>query len=179
MLSRKIDKLFDVLGAKMKIINAIYCKACIEMRILFHRWHSCFISRRLSTCVSCLLLSWILCVKSWFYANMLRIVSKLRFPVQRSAILLGENPNVSRPLVSAVWYQERRWFCNCLPSLQKKMYDSYSWIFGLTVYSGYSFCRISVTFVNREGDSLHVKAKVGDTFLDAAINNDVDLEGFG
>lgn len=24
-----------------------------------------------------------------------------------------------------------------------------------------------------------VKAKVGDTFLDAAINNDVDLEGFG
>jgi len=26
---------------------------------------------------------------------------------------------------------------------------------------------------------LTVKAKVGDTFLDAAVNNDVDLEGFG
>jgi len=36
-----------------------------------------------------------------------------------------------------------------------------------------------VTFVNRDGDALKVKAKVGDTFLDAAINNDVDLEGFG
>lgn len=36
-----------------------------------------------------------------------------------------------------------------------------------------------MTFVNRDGDSSKVKAKVGDTFLDAAINNDVDLEGFG
>lgn len=41
------------------------------------------------------------------------------------------------------------------------------------------FCRISVTFVNREGTQVTVKAKVGDSFLDAAVNNDVDLEGFG
>lgn len=39
--------------------------------------------------------------------------------------------------------------------------------------------RISVTFVNRENIPVTVKAKVGDTFLDAAVNNDVDLEGFG
>ena len=36
-----------------------------------------------------------------------------------------------------------------------------------------------MTFINREGEPLKVKAKVGDTFLDAAVNNDVDLEGFG
>jgi hypothetical protein len=36
-----------------------------------------------------------------------------------------------------------------------------------------------VTFISRDGDSMKVNAKVGDTFLDAAINNDVDLEGFG
>jgi len=38
---------------------------------------------------------------------------------------------------------------------------------------------VSVTFIDREGTPLTVKAKVGDTFLDAAVNNDVDLEGFG
>jgi len=38
---------------------------------------------------------------------------------------------------------------------------------------------ITVTFVDRDGISSTVKAKVGDTFLDAAVNNDVDLEGFG
>jgi len=38
---------------------------------------------------------------------------------------------------------------------------------------------ISVTFIDREGTPTTVKAKTGDTFLDAAINNDVDLEGFG
>jgi hypothetical protein len=39
--------------------------------------------------------------------------------------------------------------------------------------------RVSVTFINRDGVPLSVKAKVGDTLLDAAVNNDVDLEGFG
>nr|CAG4638814.1 EOG090X0GMO [Cyclestheria hislopi] len=38
---------------------------------------------------------------------------------------------------------------------------------------------ISVTFINRDGNPVTVKAKVGDTFLDAAVNNDIDLEGFG
>ena len=36
-----------------------------------------------------------------------------------------------------------------------------------------------MTFIDREGNPVTVKAKVGDTFLDAAVNNDVDLEGFG
>jgi len=36
---------------------------------------------------------------------------------------------------------------------------------------------VSITFVDREGTPLTVKGKVGDTFLDAAVNNDVDLEG--
>ncbi|XP_057365787.1 adrenodoxin-like protein 2, mitochondrial [Daphnia carinata] len=90
---------------------------------------------------------------------MLRIISTLRVSAQRSLMMLGEKSNVCRPLASDVRHQDRRSFCNSLPSLQKKM--------------------ISVTFVNREGNSMLVKAKVGDTFLDAAINNDVDLEGFG
>ncbi|XP_032794363.2 2Fe-2S ferredoxin isoform X2 [Daphnia magna] len=88
---------------------------------------------------------------------MLRIISKLRVPAQRSLMMLCEKSNVIRSLASDVRYHDRRSFCHSLPSFQKKM--------------------ISVTFVNREGNSMLVKAKVGDTFLDAAINNDVDLEG--
>lgn len=51
-------------------------------------------------------------------------------------------------------------------------------LFLLTDFNS-STSRVSVTFIDREGTPLTVKAKVGDTFLDAAVNNDVDLEGFG
>ncbi|EDO42064.1 predicted protein, partial [Nematostella vectensis] len=36
---------------------------------------------------------------------------------------------------------------------------------------------VSITFVDRDGDRQTVKAKVGDSLLDVAKDNDVDLEG--
>jgi hypothetical protein len=39
------------------------------------------------------------------------------------------------------------------------------------------FYRITVYFVDRDGDKVAAKATVGTTFLDVAIDNDVELEG--
>ena len=39
--------------------------------------------------------------------------------------------------------------------------------------------RINVTFVTRGNEKITVQGKVGESFLDVAVNNDVDLEGFG
>ena len=37
--------------------------------------------------------------------------------------------------------------------------------------------RVELNFVDRDGDVVTVNAKVGDTLLDVAKDNDVDLEG--
>ncbi|XP_065565088.1 2Fe-2S ferredoxin-like isoform X2 [Artemia franciscana] len=37
--------------------------------------------------------------------------------------------------------------------------------------------RINVTFVTRGNEKITVQGKVGESFLDVAVNNDVDLEG--
>lgn len=37
--------------------------------------------------------------------------------------------------------------------------------------------RVEINFVDRDGDVITVNAKVGDTLLDVAKDNDVDLEG--
>ena len=36
---------------------------------------------------------------------------------------------------------------------------------------------MSIKFIDRDGDEITVNAKVGDTLLDVAKDNDVDLEG--
>ena len=36
---------------------------------------------------------------------------------------------------------------------------------------------MSITFIDRDGDNTVVKANVGDTLLDVAKDNDIDLEG--
>jgi hypothetical protein len=36
-----------------------------------------------------------------------------------------------------------------------------------------------VYFVDRDGDKKTVKAKIGSNLLDVAIDNNLDLEGFG
>ncbi|KAF5395801.1 adrenodoxin mitochondrial [Paragonimus heterotremus] len=38
---------------------------------------------------------------------------------------------------------------------------------------------VSVTFVWKDGRSKTVAAKVGDTFLDVVLDNNVDIDGFG
>ncbi|XP_054753106.1 adrenodoxin-like [Lytechinus pictus] len=38
---------------------------------------------------------------------------------------------------------------------------------------------ITVNFLNRDGETFIVKAKVGETLLDTVIDNDVDIDGFG
>ncbi len=40
-----------------------------------------------------------------------------------------------------------------------------------------SFSRVSITFLDRDGDKKTVSAKQGETLLDVAKNNDIDLEG--
>lgn len=40
-----------------------------------------------------------------------------------------------------------------------------------------SFFRVTINFIDRDGDKMTVNAKVGDSLLDVAKDNDVDLEG--
>jgi len=37
--------------------------------------------------------------------------------------------------------------------------------------------RVTINFIDRDGDKVTVNAKVGDSLLDVAKDNDVDLEG--
>nr|CAH0112120.1 unnamed protein product [Daphnia galeata] len=101
------------------------------------------------------------CLNCNFLVKMLRALSRLNVTSQRSLFMLkNKESNLHHSLQSVVRHEElSRSFCQSQTTLQKKM--------------------ISVTFISRDGDSMKVNAKVGDTFLDAAINNDVDLEGFG
>ena len=39
------------------------------------------------------------------------------------------------------------------------------------------FSRASITFLDRDGDKKTVSAKHGESLLDVAKNNDIDLEG--
>ena len=38
---------------------------------------------------------------------------------------------------------------------------------------------VTVNFVDRDGEKIAVKAKIGTSLLDVAIDNHIDLEGFG
>uniref|UniRef100_A0A1A9WLI2 2Fe-2S ferredoxin-type domain-containing protein n=1 Tax=Glossina brevipalpis TaxID=37001 RepID=A0A1A9WLI2_9MUSC len=39
--------------------------------------------------------------------------------------------------------------------------------------------KICVTFIKANGEKIKTEAKVGDTFLDVVVNNNIDLDGFG
>ena len=123
------------------------------------------------------------CLNCNFLVKMLRALSRLSVTSQRSFFMLrNKESNLHHSLQSVVRHEElSRSFCQSQTTLQKKMYCSESLRKRLCFFLLTSFLlyRISVTFINRDGDSMKVNAKVGDTFLDAAINNDVDLEGFG
>lgn len=41
----------------------------------------------------------------------------------------------------------------------------------------YYFISVTVNFIDRDGDTMSIKAKIGDSLLDVAKDNDVDLEG--
>lgn len=41
------------------------------------------------------------------------------------------------------------------------------------------FYRIEVTFVRHDGTRIKAKGKVGESFLDVVVNNDLSLEGYG
>ena len=41
----------------------------------------------------------------------------------------------------------------------------------------YFICRVSITFIDRDGDKAIVEANVGDSLLDVAKDHDIDLEG--
>lgn len=45
----------------------------------------------------------------------------------------------------------------------------------LTIF--YLFFRVTVSFIDRDGDKMTVSAKIGDSLLDVAKDNDLDLEG--
>jgi len=38
-------------------------------------------------------------------------------------------------------------------------------------------CRISVTFIDKDGEENHIKVPVGMSMLEAAHENDIELEG--
>ncbi|KAM9033922.1 adrenodoxin, mitochondrial [Sarcophilus harrisii] len=39
--------------------------------------------------------------------------------------------------------------------------------------------KITIHFINRDGDKLTTQGKVGDTLLDVVVNNNLDIDGFG
>lgn len=39
--------------------------------------------------------------------------------------------------------------------------------------------KVTVNFVNRDGEKITVKANPGDTLLDVVIDQDLDFDGFG
>lgn len=47
------------------------------------------------------------------------------------------------------------------------------------IFSPYSerLCRISVTFIDKDGEENHIKVPVGMSMLEAAHENDIELEG--
>ncbi|KAA3669854.1 ferredoxin-1, mitochondrial [Paragonimus westermani] len=49
----------------------------------------------------------------------------------------------------------------------------------MRTYDAPSRRTVSVTFVWKDGRSKTVAAKVGDTFLDVVLDNNVDIDGFG
>ena len=53
---------------------------------------------------------------------------------------------------------------------------STAWYNTYTMYN-YCFSRASITFLDRDGDKKTVSAKYGESLLDVAKNNDIDLEG--
>ncbi|KAI6662016.1 Adrenodoxin-like [Oopsacas minuta] len=48
---------------------------------------------------------------------------------------------------------------------------------GLDNYSQKGAKTVNITFIDRDGDTFKVAAKVGDTLLDVAKENDIDVEG--
>ena len=52
-------------------------------------------------------------------------------------------------------------------------------IFENIMLSCFIFSRVSITFVNPDGDKMEAKAKVGDNLLDVILENNVDIDGFG
>lgn len=47
----------------------------------------------------------------------------------------------------------------------------------LLFYGLFVICRISVTFVDKDGEENHIKVPVGMSMLEAAHENDIELEG--
>ncbi|XP_043851098.1 adrenodoxin, mitochondrial [Dromiciops gliroides] len=39
--------------------------------------------------------------------------------------------------------------------------------------------KVTIHFINRDGDKLTTQGKVGDTLLDVVVNNNLDIDGFG
>ncbi|XP_068935919.1 adrenodoxin, mitochondrial [Petaurus breviceps papuanus] len=52
--------------------------------------------------------------------------------------------------------------------------------FSLSAPSGLSSeDKVTIHFINRDGEKLTTQGKVGDTLLDVVINNNLDIDGFG
>nr|XP_009682112.1 PREDICTED: adrenodoxin, mitochondrial [Struthio camelus australis] len=62
-------------------------------------------------------------------------------------------------------YKRSRKLCIAKAYQQKKSYSSED--------------KITVHFINRDGDKLTAKGKVGDSLLDVVVDNNLDIDGFG
>lgn len=54
---------------------------------------------------------------------------------------------------------------------------TYLLLFSANFYMFSLFHRISVTFVDKDGEEKHIKVPVGMSLLEAAHENDIELEG--
>lgn len=64
-------------------------------------------------------------------------------------------------------------------NISRNNYNQSNSVFGLLLanYSQKGVKTVDITFIDRDGDRIKVTAKVGDTLLDVAKDNDIDVEG--
>uniref|UniRef100_A0AC11DDI1 Ferredoxin 1 n=1 Tax=Ovis aries TaxID=9940 RepID=A0AC11DDI1_SHEEP len=93
----------------------------------------------------------------------------------------------------SVFLNSSSWFCKTLLKSSQfiKVSSSGSWIsaaqpvFICHTKSGNITCllrsedKVTVNFINRDGETLTTKGKVGDSLLDVVVENNLDIDGFG
>ncbi|XP_045153676.1 adrenodoxin, mitochondrial [Echinops telfairi] len=68
-------------------------------------------------------------------------------------------------------------------SREAERWDSKGWCHGAgrtrAAFSSSSEDRVTIHFVNRDGEILTTRGKVGDSLLDVVVENNLDIDGFG
>ncbi|XP_074841155.1 adrenodoxin, mitochondrial [Carettochelys insculpta] len=92
-------------------------------------------------------------------------------------------PGTASILRAAAACSRRRWLLAAFPGAAgRRSGDGASWarFFSFSARARLSSEeKVTVHFINRDGDKLTAEGKVGDSLLDLVVNNNLDIDGFG